>query len=187
MANILGYYYIPSGLPKEVCDIIKKKYLFSEYHQSTVNENGNSVNEKIRKSKHLWLNTDSWIAGMMSHFIHHANEEYFKFDLTKWSDKIQYTIYDGTGTHYNWHYDTLPSPYDPKLLRKLSISLLISSKDEFSGGQFQIMVSANRMETVNMNIGDVIIFPSDAMHRIKKIKSGKRVSLVGWFAGPPFK
>ena len=38
-----------------------------------------------------------------------------------------------------------------------------------------------------MDMGYVIIFPSDSLHRVRPIKSGKRISLVGWYAGPKFK
>lgn len=188
MANHLGYYYIPSGLPQEVCEIIKEKYVHQNYEKSLIYQgNSNGVDDKFRNSKHLWLETDSWIAGMMAHFVHSANDNHFKFNIKQWSDKIQYTVYDGPGTHYKWHYDTQNSVYDSNLIRKLSISLLLSDKKDFEGGQLQIMVSTNQMITVDMNIGDVVIFPSDAMHRVRPLKSGKRISLVGWFAGPPLR
>ena len=54
-----------------------------------------------RKSKHQWIPTDHWISGMMAHFIHSANEAYFHYDLAHWSGQIQYTVYDGEGTHYD--------------------------------------------------------------------------------------
>jgi PKHD-type hydroxylase len=188
MANNLGYYHIPSGLPKEICEIIQQKYLNSNFEQSFITQlNGNNIDEKYRKSKQLWLETDSWVAGMMAHFVHCANTNHFKFDIKKWSDKIQYTVYDEIGSHYKWHCDTQASIYDPQYTRKLSISLLLSSKEDFKGGELQIMASNNEMVTVDMNVGDAIVFPSDAMHRVRPLKEGKRVSLVGWFAGPPLR
>lgn len=191
MANNLGYYHIPSGLPKEVSEIIINQYLREEFEDSTVYSNKKTqlIDEKTRKSRNIWLETDSWVAGMMSHFIHSANNEYFNYDLEQWADGIQYTVYEGKGSHYTWHYDTSESSFgkDKKLIRKLSITLLLSSKNDFEGGQFQIMVDNNKMQTVDMDVGDVIIFPSDALHRVRPLKSGKRISLVGWYAGPPLR
>ena len=37
------------------------------------------------------------------------------------------------------------------------------------------------------NKGDLIVFPSHAWHRVKQVTEGKRLSLVLWFIGPPFK
>ena len=38
-----------------------------------------------------------------------------------------------------------------------------------------------------MDCGDAIIFPSDCMHRVRRINSGTRKALVGWYGGPPFR
>ena len=37
------------------------------------------------------------------------------------------------------------------------------------------------------NKGDMIIFPSFYLHRIKAVTEGTRHSLVCWFMGPPFR
>ena len=37
------------------------------------------------------------------------------------------------------------------------------------------------------NKGDLIVFPSHLWHRVRPVTSGKRLSLVVWFIGPPFK
>lgn len=185
--NTKVYYYIPSGIPKEMCDIIKKNcYDTTEIDDSVITKD-NIINHQIRSSKNSWLATDSWVAGMMSHFIHCANDDCFNFNLTQWTDRIQYTIYKGKGSHYDWHYDTLNSTHDPNLVRKLSITMMLSDKEDYEGGQFQLMISPKNMCTFDMKLGDVVIFPSDLMHRVRPLKSGERTTLVGWFGGPPFK
>ncbi len=191
MTKTTNYYKIPTGITKDVCDIIIKTFENSEFNESKIlnndTQNSNIVNHNVRKSKHIWLPTDHWISGMMAHFIQCANVNFFNYDLVGWADTIQYTLYENTGSHYTWHVDSANSPFSEFLIRKLSISLLLSSKDDYEGGQFQIMYGPRHMETVQLDAGDAIIFPSDAAHRVRPLKSGKRISLVGWYAGPKFK
>ena len=142
----------------------------------------------IRKSTQRWIATDHWLSGMMAHFIREANKNYFQFDLIGWSDQIQYTEYNGKGTHYKWHCDTNHSVLIPNTVRKLSISLLLSDPSDYDGGEFQILNSdASTMKTFKPDIGQAIIFPSYLTHRVRPLKSGKRVSLVGWYGGSPFR
>jgi PKHD-type hydroxylase len=186
------YYYIPSGVTKEISTLIEKEFSAKDLKTSTIkgkNIKGNSstIDTDVRKSKNFWIPTDHWVSGMMSHFINCANLNLFNYDLITWNEKIQYTVYEGKGSHYTWHNDFTTDTYVPEMIRKLSISMCLSSKDEYEGGEFQIMISPRKMETFSMDIGDVIIFPSDVMHRVRPLKAGKRVSLVGWYGGPPFK
>lgn len=184
-----NHYYIPSGINSKMCDIIKEEFDGSFLKSSTIKltDSSSAIDSDIRKSKNLWIATDHWISGMMAHFINCANLNFFNYDLISWKDQIQYTVYDTIGSHYSWHSDFSVTEYTPELVRKLSISLCLSKKDEYEGGEFQIMFGPRNMKTFKMDIGDVIIFPSDAIHRVRPLKSGKRISLVGWYGGPAFR
>ena len=102
---------------------------------------------------------------------------------------IQYTVYDERDSHYKWHCDT----GNTDLLnecesRKLSISLLLSNPDEYEGGEFQLQLCGRSdMITMKPPLGHAIIFPSTSVHRVRPVKSGRRVSLVGWYGGPNFR
>jgi len=186
MAKFNSYYKIPTGIDEEVCDVILKKYKNIELENSTIG--GNKTKDfSWRKSKNFWIHTDHWISGMMAHFIHYANNNYFNYDLSSWGSKIQYSVYDSVGSHYDWHTDTHHSEFNPTHVRKLSISLLLSSKKDYEGGDLQIMNNPREIVDINLDIGDAIIFSSDTIHKVNPIISGKRVALVGWFAGPSFK
>lgn len=185
--NTKNYYYIPSGLPKEMCEIIRKSCYDADLVEEAVITENNVVDHQLRRSKSLWLPTDSWVAGMLAHFVHYSNFNFFHFDLDQWTDRIQYTIYEGKGSHYTWHFDTAPSSFYQNSVRKLSLTMMLSSKDEYEGGEFQLMRAPKEMDTFDMELGDVIIFPSDMIHRVRPLKSGKRITLVGWYGGPPLK
>ena len=176
------YYYIPSGIDSKVASVILDQLNGTSLNTGLVNNGDlNSRNSKVG-----WISTDHWISGMLSHFIYSANNMYYQYELSSWADKIQYTVYDGEKTGYSWHVDVERSNFEVGHTRKLSISLCLSSQDEYEGGEFQVMING-LMNSKKMNCGDVIVFPSDAMHRVRPLKSGKRISLVGWMGGPNFK
>jgi PKHD-type hydroxylase len=181
-----SYYTIPTAIDKQVCECIKTQM------QTTIDLEDAEVNisetewgvVKNRICQVGWLNTDSWIAGMMAHFIHYANINYYTYDLTSWASRIQYTKYDGNKSHYNWHTDTNISIM-PNQERKLSISLMLSEKSVYEGGNFEIIMGDEK-RIIELNVGDALIFPSFLRHRVSPVLSGCRETLVGWYGGPFF-
>ena len=178
MAKVNTSYYIPSGLDKDFCELIIKKMQNVELEDAKT-----FSNDRIRASKVQWMNTDSWIAGMMQSWVHYANMNAFHWDLSSWDEKIQYTVYN-KGDRYGWHCDTEHGPAS-EFVRKVSISLCLSDASDYEGGELQIKLG-DSVQNVKMSCGDVMVFPSDALHRVRTITSGTRVSLVGWFGGPRF-
>lgn len=190
MSSTSGEYYIPSAIDKSVAEVILNQLKDLPLQDATVSSPTGQGDKdlSIRDSKICWLTTDHWISGMMAHFINCANKDHFNYDLFAWSDGIQYTVYDKKDTFYDWHWDHKEATFygGKDLIRKLSISLCLTS--DYTGGELQILKDANRtMESYKMNCGDVLIFPSDLVHRVRKIKTGKRISLVGWYSGPKWK
>ena len=180
------YYYIPTAIDKDVVEVILNQYKKISLDQSTIFDN--EIHLPIRNSKHCWIATDNWISGMMKHFVEVANNSFFNYDLTQWTSRIQYTVYDESKSHYSWHSDIIEPNFSSNLVRKLSISLLLSDPDEYEGGEFQIMhMGDNKMTTMKPPMGTAIIFSSTTRHRVRPIKSGKRISLVGWYGGPNFR
>jgi PKHD-type hydroxylase len=72
------------------------------------------------------------------------------------------------------------------LPRKLSFSLILSNPDEYTGGDFEILIS-RKSDSVTQTRGRVIAFPSFIMHRVSPLTSGVRKSIVFWALGPKFK
>lgn len=189
MSIVNNYYFIKTAIDSSVVDVIKNQLKDITLQQGLVYNKDDDEEEsiaKVRKSKIAWIDPESWISGMMAHFVHSANRKLFQYDLIDWANAIQYTVYDEYKSHYQWHSDISTS--DNGLTRKLSISLCLSSVDEYEGGEFDIMPClTEKPKSYKLDVGDAIIFSSDTMHRVKPVKSGKRISLVGWFGGPMFK
>ena len=83
------YYYIPTAIDKDVVEVILNQYKKISLDQSTIFDN--EIHLPIRNSKHCWIATDNWISGMMKHFVEVANNDFFNYDLTQWTSRIQYT------------------------------------------------------------------------------------------------
>ncbi len=73
------------------------------------------------------------------------------------------------------------------MIRKLTIVMGLSSAKDYGGGEFQIIFPTKKVKTLKFNVGDVIMFPSTIPHRVRPVKWGRRISLVGWYGGPPFR
>jgi PKHD-type hydroxylase len=198
-----------TALPKEIVDILEKD--LQEYDdnvkQSELMYNKFKVNDKIRNSKNSWVPTWHWSAGFIWHYIQKSNRENFLYDLTCFDgENLQYTQY-GEGQFYNWHIDAgIDTCYKPESIplsgvnnsqdfinlqseyvRKLSFSLQLSSPEDYTGGEVQFMDNQRNTYFSPKKRGTLIIFDSRTPHRVKKIKSGVRKSLVGWIIGPRWK
>ena len=139
------------------------------------------IHTDIRKSTNSWLYSDHWIAGVIYNLFASANQAFFHYNLDHFGDGIQITVYE-EGDFFNWHTDGYTSDaYDE---RKLSISLLLT--DDYEGGELEFELKP-QMYIKKPKAGSAIIFPSWLPHRVKPIKSGKRVSLVAWMNGPVFR
>ena len=77
--------------------------------------------------------------------------------------------------------------------RKLSVTVQLSSPDEYEGGDFEFDFSNVEMGTRRHPLkelsgkGSMVIFPSDTFHRVNPVTKGTRYSLVIWCVGDPFR
>jgi len=184
-----SYYCFKSGITKEVSKVIQNSFDENLAEKSTVySKNNLEVKSLIRECKNFWIPNTHWISGMMFHFVNIANQLNFNFDLEMWCGDIQYTIYEGSGTYYDWHSDFSPD-FNKDFVRKLSISLMLSSVSDYEGGELELDMGKgdNKNAKFKLDTGDLVVFPSNMWHKVNPITSGKRVCLVGWFGGPPFK
>lgn len=194
-----------SDIPDEMIDIIERdseKYSLSMEPSKVY---GNEVSQDVRKSSQTWIPTSNWIGGFLWHYIEKANRENFLYDLRNIDgEAIQYTTYN-PGDFYNWHNDSgISIHYKPtsegcstqdsrmqdfllqggELVRKLSFVVQLSNYDEYEGGNLQLMGENGKSYFAPRKKGTIILFDSRTMHRVCKVKSGVRKSLVGWVVGP---
>jgi len=113
-----------------------------------------------------------------------VNGNHFGYEGMQITEQAQFTEYP-KGGFYDWHMDSdVNCQYEPPV-RKISMTILLSPPNEFTGGDLEFMTEGNKPP--NLIQGQAIFFCSLIRHRVSKVKKGRRQSLVMWFGGPPFK
>jgi len=205
MAYITTWYH--TNLPKDIVDILERDLTQFDSEVDEAKLHGDQVDHIIRDSKTAWIPTSHWIGGFLWHYIQRINRENYCYDLTGIDgETIQYTQY-GTGQFYNWHIDgNIDTAYKPNLIvgsgvnisndlitlegeyvRKLSFSLQLSDPEDYTGGEVQLLDQGRKTYFAPKQKGTLIMFDSRTSHRVRKVKSGMRKSLVGWVVGPRWK
>ena len=99
-------------------------------------------------------------------------------------ESIQYTRYPING-HYKFHNDVTVSKDDS--MRKLSLVMALTSADSYEGGDLLLSPhGGDNIETIRLDKGDLIAFPSYIPHKVTPVTSGNRISIVAWANGPKF-
>lgn len=183
-----------SVLTPEECEAIlvknfhSQKKVFAEITGGDTEKNetgltktiGKVVN-KIRKTEIVWA-SDVQLFNLMTNHMHSANVHAgWRINAGGLSD-VQIARY-AKGGHYDWHIDsTKPSP--ERLQRKLSVSILLSDPETYTGGDLVLDRTATLRPTKKQ--GSIIVFPSCVYHKVEPVTRGERYSAVSWMSGPPF-
>ena len=184
--SVWYYTKLPDSIITSIEEDVKQYSL--ETYDATVgnlNDEGKVIKDR-RDSNVCFIPPFSWLVGFCYHYILHANSTNYNFDLHGFDhNQMQYTEY-GPGQFYNWHMDEDKSTYKEEV-RKLSFTLQLSDPDEYEGGEFQLLNWQDKLYCAPKEKGTIIIFDSLSKHRVTKVKSGMRKSLVGWVTGPRWK
>lgn len=208
MADFACFYEtnLPDVLVDEICAYGEKLELHRSelFTTSSVNTANQITKEPWRNSENEFINLrDCWIGPFIWQYVEHANLVNFRYDISCLdAENVQYTSYSA-GMYYHWHQDhhiSMSSKPDvvrcasstaaaaeahvnAEYSRKLSFSLQLSHEDEYEGGELQFL-SSEGLFTAKKNRGKLVIFDSRTSHRVRRVKSGTRKSLVGWAIGP---
>jgi len=80
--------------------------------------------------------------------------------------------------HYQWHSDWAPLMRDPNI-RKISVVCMLSDKQDYTGGALEV----EGVGEVEMNRGDIVVFPSLVPHKVHPVSSGTRKTATLWIIG----
>lgn len=141
--------------------------------------------DKVRNSRNSWIpwgqETD-WIYQKLTNFVIDCNNKVYNFDLNGFFEDIQFTEYK-EGCFYNYHEDMSQGVTS---IRKLSCVVQLDDEDSYQGGEL-CLFHGNEKHTASKKQGTVILFPSFIPHKVNKVISGERRSLVSWISGNPFR
>ena len=188
-----NYYYFKKAIPLATCKKILKA------GRKKIIEKAITLDDYSKRNYNVsWIN-DKWIYDIINPFIHQANKQAgwnFQWD---WNETSQFTIYE-KDHYYGWHTDQLILPLDHPnknikgKTRKLSLTLQLTDKTKYEGGDFQFKwIQNDKKDLLNIitvddakDIGTIIVFPSFIYHQVSPITKGKRESLVNWSIGKSF-
>ena len=147
-------------------------------------DNTRITRDDLRKSEVMFIAPagNEWVYDKLSAACIQANTNRHKFEITGFQTELQLASY-GPQQFFEWHMDFGTGNVSN---RKLSISVQLSSPDEYEGGELQFMINQN-IFTATKEKGTAIIFPSFGLHRVTPVTKGVRKSIVGWISGPPYR
>ena len=107
------------------------------------------------------------------------NKEYFCYNI--WgSYEVQFLKYTAGG-EYKWHCDYGIAEVG---VRKLSMSIQLSSAWDYTGGELRIRDWHNREHYISKEIGNIVVFDSRVPHMVTPLENGERYAIVAWAHGP---
>ena len=103
-----------------------------------------------------------------------VSNELFNFPLTR-VEPIQYAEYT-EGMYYDSHIDC---GENLDLDRDISVSVFLTPRNQYEEGNLSFLYP-NGWVDANEQQGSIVVFSSMINHKVKKVKKGKRSSLVLW-------
>jgi PKHD-type hydroxylase len=84
------------------------------------------------------------------------------------------------GMHYGNHVDDpVMGPPGQRYRSDCSITVFLSSPDEYNGGELVIQTSFGEQK-IKLNAGDAVLYPSSSTHRVAEVTRGERIVAVTW-------
>lgn len=177
-------------IPPHICHDIKK------LGNSTLDEPAkihSGLEIQTRNSRIAWLPQYPWICDWIIPLAKQVNEQmkwnfHLNFDNV---EMFQFTRYK-VSQFYGWHQDSAPLSNEGLQDRVLSFTIMLSSPEEFKGGELQLYdYSSPKVKQEDKILtdlkmkeqGSITFFPSDVYHQVTKVEEGERCSLVVWIKG----
>ena len=146
---------------------------------------GGVIGTKTRTSHISWIPFKKMpeMYKKIEKIIKQTNGNHFGFDGMQITEMAQYTEYP-EGGFYDWHVDNDVNMINEPPVRKISMTCLLSSENEFEGGDLELMSEG---KVAKIKQGYAVFFASFIRHRVAPVIRGNRKSLVMWFGGTPFR
>jgi len=84
------------------------------------------------------------------------------------------------GMAYGKHIDDpVMGPVGQRYRSDISITIFLNEPDDYEGGELAIQTAFGE-QTVKLNAGDAIMYPSSSTHQVKEVTRGERLVAVTW-------
>ena len=171
--------------PSEIKDILKIVSNL-ELEKTTI---GGEIRPDVHSANRAVIpyQTDTlWLYGRLYDLILLANSEGYRFDPLDFVEPIIYYEYEGND-FYKWHTDIANIP--PFSSRKLGVTVLLNSSDDYRGGQIQFALSPDpdSFFVTPRSEGTIIMYPTYLPYQIQPVTSGKKILINFWLGGTSFR
>jgi len=173
---------IEDVLDKEEITSIEK--IIDALHSSEATVNYGEKDDNVASFKLAWIpfnDNTAWLYGRLYDIVHMYNDESFEMEPLDMVERIMYCEY-GEGDFHSWHLDIADVP--PFLGRKLTVTVQLSSSDDYRGGNLTYMLDGY---SVPRSQGTFIIHPSYLLHSTEPVVSGTKKTLTYWLGGTKFR
>lgn len=184
-----NYYWFDKGFTTEELNKISEGVAAIEFEPATIiGQTDKEKQKSVRSSNIKWIPQSqewSWLYDKLTGMAVEANEAMWGFDLIAAPESIQYTEYEASEDgHYTWHQDIGNGMASR---RKVSLTVQLSDDTEYEGGDLELWGGGEWIRQAPRGKGNVVVFPSYLMHRVKPITKGTRKSFVLWVGGQHYK
>lgn len=84
------------------------------------------------------------------------------------------------GMHYGLHVDdAIMGPANGRYRSDISTTVFLNDAKDYQGGELLIH-SPSGIESVKLDAGDAVVYPSSSLHEVRKVTSGQRLVAVTW-------
>lgn len=181
--------YFKSYFSPEQCQKILDDGLMIPAQDAKLGVDGSTEINQWRKSKVRFIQRDDpkfqWLFDEMWKMAIQANDEWFRFNVTKIT-YIQLAEYDESYQgEYKKHHDVFWMNNDPHYHRKLTAVVQLTDPSTYEGGALELCnpTEAPNADEVRQQ-GTVFFFPAFLEHQANPVTKGTRYSLACWFDGP---
>lgn len=107
-----------------------------------------------------------------------ASREFRQVALPRTLQRPLFSRYT-TGMGYGFHVDDALMGRGNKIRSDLSVTVFLSSPDDYDGGELEVSTSFGPQE-VKLPAGSAVVYPSSMLHRVKPVTAGERLAAVTW-------
>ena len=194
-----SYWLFKDALPQKDRNKVKrisKKACYKEaVTKNDIDQSKNKKDHNIRNTD-VAFSSDNYLYDLLCPFVNGANEQAgWRYDLD-WFEAVQIARYK-KNQHYAWHTDGAGDHFgkytsnDRAGGKVRKISLVACLSNGYVGGDLELALQRqggeNQILYPEMEVGDVIVFPSYVFHRSTSISKGTKYSAAMWCLGPPFR
>ena len=174
----------------EVCRELRARAEQSEAAPAQVTKATGRIDVSMRQTSRLSFSSDTEeLINAYFRRLKSQLDKYYDVQLSGF-EKFQFLLYC-KGDFYKRHADRNDKPESPDYIKARRISVVIflsnqnqtSEPDSYTGGTLAVWNSGSTTTPMKIEgeVGKLIAFPSDLVHEVEPVQSGKRYSIVNWF------